>query len=76
MNGMGGFMFPGLGLVLLIILVIVVIGALSGGRISGGYSGRGDRSSSETPLNILKRRYARGEISREEFEQMKKDIEG
>lgn len=28
----------------------------------------------KTPLEILKERYARGEISREEFEQMKKDI--
>ena len=28
----------------------------------------------ETPLEILKRRYARGEISREEFEEMKKTI--
>jgi len=27
-------------------------------------------------LNILKKRYARGEISKEEFEQMKKDLEG
>jgi uncharacterized membrane protein len=29
----------------------------------------------ESPLDILKRRYASGEISREQFEQMKKDIE-
>ena len=30
----------------------------------------------DTPLAILKTRYARGEISREEFERMKKDIQG
>jgi putative membrane protein len=29
----------------------------------------------ESALDILKKRYARGEISREEFEQMKKDLE-
>lgn len=29
----------------------------------------------DSPIEILKRRYARGEISREEFEQMKKDLE-
>jgi putative membrane protein len=29
----------------------------------------------ETPLDILKRRYAAGEISKEEFERMKKDLE-
>jgi putative membrane protein len=29
----------------------------------------------ETPLDILKRRYAKGEITKEEFQQMKKDLE-
>lgn len=28
----------------------------------------------KTPLEILKRRYAKGEINKEQFEQMKKDI--
>ncbi len=36
--------------------------------------GQGGHTSSETPLDILKKRYASGEISKEEFEQMKKDI--
>ena len=31
-------------------------------------------SSRETPLDILKARYARGEITKELFEEMKKDI--
>lgn len=30
----------------------------------------------ESPLDLLKKRYAKGEISREDFEQMKKDLEG
>lgn len=38
-----------------------------------------DKSRDETPqretaLDILKKRYAKGEISREDYEQMKKDI--
>jgi len=29
----------------------------------------------ETPLDILKNRYAKGEITRDEFDQMKRDLE-
>jgi putative membrane protein len=32
-------------------------------------------SPTESPLDILKRRYAKGEIAKEEYERMKKDLE-
>ena len=32
--------------------------------------------NSQTPEEILKARYARGEISRDEYEQMHRDLEG
>ena len=38
----------------------------------GGHHREG--GDSETALEILKKRYAKGEITKEEFDQMKKDI--
>lgn len=35
----------------------------------------GQRTKKDTPLEILKRRYARGEIDRQQFEDMKKDLQ-
>jgi putative membrane protein len=61
----GGFMW------VLWILVLVVIIALFRGLSGSGTSA----SSSESPLEILRRRYARGEISEEEFEHHRKTLE-
>jgi putative membrane protein len=36
--------------------------------------GPGPDQGEETALDILKKRYAKGEISKDEFEQMKRDI--
>jgi putative membrane protein len=36
---------------------------------------RGDTGSRETPLEIAQRRLARGEISREEFEELKQALQ-
>jgi len=35
---------------------------------------RNGSSSKHNPLNVAKERYAKGEISREEFEQIRKDL--
>lgn len=37
-------------------------------------SGRGDATPKHNPLDVAKERYAKGEISREEFKQIKKDL--
>ncbi|MNC60513.1 hypothetical protein D3C75_1103960 [compost metagenome] len=38
--------------------------------------GRGMRDREESAKEILDRRYARGEIGQEEYQRMKKDLEG
>lgn len=77
MQGMWGF--PGLvPILVLVVLAAVVFMLLGRGRSrtlgpDHGYEPQ-DRPASESALDILKRRYAKGEISKEDFEQMKKDI--
>jgi putative membrane protein len=71
----GWWMFPMAMPIIMIIVAVVLIYFLFG---RGGYRPPWDRYPSgrdtETPLDILKKRYARGEIKKEEFEQMKKDL--
>jgi putative membrane protein len=69
--GMGfGWIF----MILFWALVILGILALARWLFSpGGSSGSG--GSGRAPLDILKERYARGEINREQYEQMRRDLE-
>jgi len=78
MEGWGNMMNFGWGgvfmwILFLIIIVVVVYFVLQGTRARGHDSSFGE-TSKETPIDILKRRYARGEISKEEFEQIKRDL--
>lgn len=52
----------------LIIFGIVALAKWLFSASSGGSSGKG-------PLEVLKERYARGEITREQYEQMRRDIQ-
>ena len=54
---------------LIIIVVIVWVTIQFKGENRGHYNKKG-----ESPLDILKKRYAKGEISKEEFVKMKKDL--
>ena len=70
--GIFGFLFRIAFAVAIILVVVTVLRRSSTGRWGGGYSHRGFREDS--PAEILKSRYARGEITREELEQKLKDI--
>jgi len=52
--------------------VLVILGIV---YLVKAIAGRGASSKEETPLDILKKRYARGEIDAEEFARKKKDLE-
>ncbi|MBI4536656.1 MAG: SHOCT domain-containing protein [candidate division NC10 bacterium] len=54
-------------------LVIVVLILLVRWLWTQG-QGRADAQIAETPLDVLKKRYARGEITKEEFDRIKQDI--
>jgi putative membrane protein len=66
----GGFGFGGGFMWIFWILVIVAIIALF-----RGVSGSGTSASSESPMEILRKRYANGEITDEEFEHRRKELE-
>jgi putative membrane protein len=66
--GYGG-MF--MGMIFLIVLIAAVVWWFTKGA---GSKYRG-RLPGDSPLDILKRRYAVGEITKEQFESMKKDLE-
>jgi putative membrane protein len=64
---MSGWMVLGMIFWAVVLVGVVVLTVRAFRRPGAGGDG-------ETALEILKKRYARGEISREEFEAMKKDI--
>lgn len=57
--------------VMFIFWIVVIFGIIY--FVRSTVAGRG-RGSEESALDILKKRYARGEISKDEYERMKKDI--
>jgi putative membrane protein len=56
------------------IIIIAVIAWLVLSKVNRSQKNSGSRSSKESPLDILKNKYAKGEINKEEYLEKKKDL--
>ncbi|MBU4220414.1 MAG: SHOCT domain-containing protein [Euryarchaeota archaeon] len=73
MDGYGNGMGSGImGILWLIFWILIIIGLVL--LIKYLWEGSGARMEQESALEILKKKYARGEINKEEFEEKKKDL--
>ena len=75
MGNWGHMMGYGYGVGFMWIIFLVVIGVLIYFLLKASKSKKSDGSMIETSLDILKKRYAKGEIDKEEFDRKKKDLE-
>lgn len=75
MMGYGGAAIVGLLFFVFWIVVLVAIVVAIVRWVRGGKSGWHYRHGDQKALEILKERYARGELSKDDFERMKKDLE-
>jgi putative membrane protein len=60
-------------LAMLLFWALVIVGIVALGKWI--FDRSGDASRGKSALDILKERYARGEIGKEEFDQKKRDLE-
>ena len=78
MWGGGGFGFGWIFMLLfwgLVIWAIVALARGAGGHSCCGHGNNGKGHGEKSALDILKERYAKGEVSKEDFDRMKKDLE-
>jgi len=72
MMGYGGWSIFGLGWIFMIVFwILIILGAVALVCYLGGTKQNG---VDKTSMNILKERYAKGEINKKEFEEKKKDL--
>jgi putative membrane protein len=68
------WMFPMFMPIFWIVIIVLCLYFFFGRGRTPRIGGPEPGPAGETALDILKKRYARGEITKEEFEQMKRDI--
>jgi putative membrane protein len=73
-DGYGHMMDSWGGGVVMWLLLLIVVGVLVYFLVKASQAGGSRPTPQETPLDILKKRYARGEITKEQFDEMKKDL--
>ena len=76
MGGWGGFPFMGpvFGLVFICLIIGGVVWLVQSRSREEPRPGAG-RTASETPLEILKRRYASGEVTKKQFDEMRRTLD-
>ncbi len=67
MWGFGGGIFMILFWVAVVVAIVLVVRHVA-------KTSHGNQGQAEAPLDILKRRYARGELTKEQFDKMKEDL--
>jgi putative membrane protein len=78
MGGIGfgfGFIFMLIFWALIIFAVLALVRGFSGHHGCGWHDLDEHKHKGNSALDILKERYAKGEISKEDFDKMKKDVE-
>ena len=70
-----GWGWGGMGLGMLLFWGLLIAGIVMVVRCFSGSGTCGKRDREKSALDLLKERYARGEIEKEEFEQKKRDLE-
>jgi len=74
-NNPMGWGFGLLGLIFMLLFwVLIIAGIVALVRWLGMSQSHGTHKNEKTPLEILKERYAKGELNKEEFEAKKKDL--
>ena len=75
----GGMSWAGMAVLMLAFWVLIIAGIVLLIWYVAASAGRGRAApgagAQETPLEILKKRYARGEITRDQYQEMKRELQ-